>query len=179
MLRVVVDTSSLVSYLLTQGKLMRRVVENWHAGRFTFLSSPATREELASVVARPAIRRLAAIPLTEFVQGLERFTENVPTYRDLPGACRDPKDIKFLVCAVQGHAHYLVSSDRDLLELRRYQGIGIVNPGEFLIALELYDMKGAEMAAHYAHSTLESIQANIPLEAGTATRLAEALAMTG
>ncbi|MBE9472816.1 MAG: PIN domain nuclease, partial [Chloroflexi bacterium] len=38
MLRVVVDTSCLVSYALTQGKLMSRVVAHWRAGAFTLLS---------------------------------------------------------------------------------------------------------------------------------------------
>jgi predicted nucleic acid-binding protein len=50
-LRVVIDTSSLVSYVLTQSELMRRVVSRWRAGAFTLLSSPATRAELADVLA--------------------------------------------------------------------------------------------------------------------------------
>ena len=44
MLRVVIDTSSLVSYVLTRGDLMRRVVAHWRAGTFTLLSSSATRQ---------------------------------------------------------------------------------------------------------------------------------------
>jgi predicted nucleic acid-binding protein len=58
-LRLVIDTSSLVSYALTQGELMRRIVAHWQAGTFTLLSSPGTRAELASVLARPSIRQLA------------------------------------------------------------------------------------------------------------------------
>ena len=101
MLRIVVDTSSLVSYVLTQGELMRRVVAHWRAGTFTLLSSPATRAELASVLARPSIRKLATAPLDELVWGLERFSEHVPGVLDLSGACRDPKDDKFLTCVVE------------------------------------------------------------------------------
>jgi len=108
-LRVVIDTSSLVSYVLTRGELMRRVVAHWRAGTFAFLSSPATRAELADVLARPAIQQLAVAPPDELVRGLERFTEHVPGVLDVSGACRDPKDDKFLACAVEGQAHYLVS----------------------------------------------------------------------
>ncbi|MBC8248193.1 MAG: putative toxin-antitoxin system toxin component, PIN family [Anaerolineales bacterium] len=178
MLRVVVDTSSLVSYVLTRGELMRRVVAYWRAGTFTLLSSPATRAELADVLARPAIRQLAVAPLDELVRGLERFSEHVPGLLGLSGACRDPKDDKFLACAVEGGAHYLVSSDDDLLDMRRYQDVAIVNPGQFVLAMELHPMEAREMAARFGRDVLADIQATVPLEPETAARVAEALTIT-
>ncbi|HIC89789.1 MAG TPA: putative toxin-antitoxin system toxin component, PIN family [Anaerolineae bacterium] len=177
MLRVVIDTSSLVSYVLTRGELMHRVVAHWRAGTFTLLSSPATRAELAGVLARPAIRRLAVAPLDELVRGMERFSEHVPGVLNLSGACRDPKDDKFLACAVEGRAHYLVSSDRDLLDMRRYRDVAIVNPGQFLLALELYPMEASTLAARFGRDVLADIQATVPLESETAARVAGALAM--
>jgi len=176
-LRAVIDTSSLVSYVLTRGELMRRIVAHWRAGTFTLLSSPATRAELAGVLARPAIRQLATTPLDESVRGLERFSERVPGVLDLSGAWRDPKDDEFLACAVEGRAHYLVSSDRDLLDMRHYQDVAIVNPGQFLLALELYPMEVGAIAARFGCDVLADIQANVPLEPKTAARVAEALAM--
>ena len=177
MLRVFIDTSSLVSYVLTQGKLMRQVVAHWRTGAFTLLSSTATRGELTDVLARPAIRQLATAPLDELVRGLKRFSEHVPGVLDLAGACRDPKDDKFLACAVEGGAHYLISSDRDLLDMRRYRDVAIVNPGQFLLALELYPMGARALAARFDHDVLADIQATVPLEPGTAARVAEALTM--
>jgi hypothetical protein len=178
-LRVVVDTSSLVSYALTQGDLMRRVVAHWRAGTFTLLSSPATRAELAGVLSRPAIRELAVAPLDELVRGLERFSVRVPGALVISGACRDPKDDKFLACAVEGGAHYLVSSDRDLTDMRRYRDVAIVNPGQFLVALELYPMEAAVMTARFGPDVLENILASVPLEPETTGRVAEAVAMVG
>lgn len=175
MLRVVIDTSSLVSYVLTQGELMSRVVAHWRAGTFTLLSSPATRAELADVLARPAIRQLATAPLDELVRGLERFSEHVPGVLELSGACRDPKDDRFLACAVEGGAHYLVSSDYDLLDMRRYRDVAIVNPGQFLLALELYPLEARALVARFGHDVLADIQATVPLEPGTAAWVAEAL----
>ena len=175
MLRVVIDTSSLVSYVLTRGEMMRRVVAHWRAGAFTVLSSPATRAELAAVLARPAIRELSVSPLDDLVQGLERFTEHVPGQLDLSGACRDAKDDKFLACAVEGKAHYLVSSDRDLLEMRYYQNVAIVNPGQFLLVLELHAMDEKAMAARFGRDTLQGIQANVPLAPEIARRVEEAI----
>ena len=177
MLRAVIDTSSLVSYVLTQGELMRRIVANWRLGAFTLLSSPATRAELAGVLGRPAIRERAVASLDKLAQGLERFSENVPGDMELSGACRDPKDDKVLACAVEGRAHYLVSSDRDLLDMRRYRDVAIVNPGQFLLALELFSMEAAEIAARFNRDVLMDIQTTIPLEPDTAARVAEALAI--
>jgi putative PIN family toxin of toxin-antitoxin system len=51
---------------------------------------------------------------------------------DIPRVSRDPKDDKFLATAVVGEASYLVSEDRDLLDLGEYQGIKIVEVATFL-----------------------------------------------
>lgn len=53
MLRIVIDTSSLVSYVLTKGEIMQRVIAHWRAGAFTVLSSSETLAELAEVLSRP------------------------------------------------------------------------------------------------------------------------------
>ena len=177
MLRVVIDTSSLVSYVLTRGDLMRRVVAHWRAGTFTLLSSSATRAELAGVLARPAIQQLAVAPLDEFVRGLEPFSEQVPGALSVNGACRDPKDDKFLACAVEGGAQYLVSSDRDLLDMRCYRDVAIVNPGQFLLALELAPMDAEAMASRFDRDVLVDIYAHVVLEPDTAARVAQAMAM--
>ncbi|WP_254545190.1 putative toxin-antitoxin system toxin component, PIN family [Halomarina pelagica] len=45
---------------------------------------------------------------------------------------RDPDDDKFLEVALAGDADYVVSGDRDLLDLESYTGIEIVTPDEFV-----------------------------------------------
>ena len=177
MLRVVIDTSSLVSYVLTRGELMRRVVAHWRANGFVVLSSPATRAELAAVLSCPQIQRLAVAPLDPLLQGLERYTWHVPGTLDLTGACRDPQDDKFLACAVEGKAHYLVSSDKDLLDIKLHRGVAIVNPGQFLLALELHALDVKALAKRFDLETLVGIQQSLPLEPQTAARLLEAIAL--
>ena len=175
MLRVVLDASSLVSYALTRGELMRQTVAHWRAGTIVVLSSPAMRAELADVLARPAIRQLAIVPLDELAAGLERFSEHVPGDLELTGACRDPKDDKYLSCAVRGQAHYLISSDRDLLDMLHYRGVAIVNPGQFLLALELHAADEKALTDRFSHEVLADIQRTIPLDPVAADNLARAL----
>jgi putative PIN family toxin of toxin-antitoxin system len=157
---------------------MRRVIAHWHIGEFTLLSSPATRQELALVLARPQIQRLVSIPIDDLISGLERFTVHVPGLLILSGICRDSKDDKFIACAAEGKAHYLVSSDHDLLELKYYEDIAIVNPGQFLLALELYSLEPEEMVLRFRHSLLADIKKAIPLEPRTVGRLDVALRLS-
>ena len=44
---------------------------------------------------------------------------------------RDPEDNKILESAVEAGAEYLITSDNDLLRLEGYQGVQIINPGQF------------------------------------------------
>jgi putative PIN family toxin of toxin-antitoxin system len=174
-LRVVLDMSSLVSYVLTRGDIMRRVIAHWRANHYILLSSPQTRVELATVLTRPQISRLAKAPLDDLVRGIERYTWHVPGALDLTGASRDPKDDKFLACAVEGEAHYLVSSDRDLLDMHLFRGVVIHNPGQFLLALELSMLDEVAIARRFDLDTLKNIQGILCLEPETASRLDRAI----
>ncbi|MEA3342081.1 MAG: hypothetical protein U9R15_19115, partial [Chloroflexota bacterium] len=48
----------------------------------------------------------------------------------------DPKDDMFIACAVEGRARYIVSGDRHLLRLHRYERIRITTVAWFMHALE-------------------------------------------
>jgi putative PIN family toxin of toxin-antitoxin system len=48
------------------------------------------------------------------------------------GASDDPDDNKFLECALEADARYLVSGDRDLLDLDEFRGVDIVDASGFL-----------------------------------------------
>jgi putative PIN family toxin of toxin-antitoxin system len=53
--------------------------------------------------------------------------------RALLPACRDQDDQKFMEAALAAHAHFLVTKDRQLLDLaQRTKPFGIVPPEEFL-----------------------------------------------
>jgi len=51
---------------------------------------------------------------------------------DLPSnVCRDPTDIPVLGTAVSGECALLISVDRDLLDMQRFNEIPIIRPGEY------------------------------------------------
>jgi len=45
--------------------------------------------------------------------------------------CRDPDDDKFINCAIDAKAIYIVSGDNDLLTIKNFAGIEIVTAREF------------------------------------------------
>ena len=47
------------------------------------------------------------------------------------GICRDPDDDKFLGCAKDSHALYIVSGDKDLLVIEQFEDIQIVTAKDF------------------------------------------------
>ena len=54
-----------------------------------------------------------------------------PVVFDKP-ICRDPDDDKFLACALSSKSKFLVSGDKDLLELHPFKKTPIVKAAEFL-----------------------------------------------
>jgi putative PIN family toxin of toxin-antitoxin system len=47
--------------------------------------------------------------------------------------CRDPDDDKFIECAIDAKALYIVSGDNDLLTIKEYEGIQIITAKDFCV----------------------------------------------
>ncbi|HTC22198.1 MAG TPA: putative toxin-antitoxin system toxin component, PIN family, partial [bacterium] len=60
----------------------------------------------------------------------EEATKVIPRKLDKP-VCEDPSDDPILGTALAGMADFLVSGDKDLLSLKRYEQIRIVSPREY------------------------------------------------
>ena len=171
MLKVVLDTSTLISFVLTTGEIMRQVIAAWRADEFVLVASPATLTELQEVLERPAIQQTAKVSIARLHTDVVGISIHVAGRMELHNVCRDPKDDKFLACAVEGEAQYLVSSDKDLLDMGSYEGTCILNPGEFLVALQLYKFSVPEIQERYSRDTLQTIQATLCLDPDTSAKV--------
>ena len=129
--RCVVDTSTLISALLSKQGLPNRVVEVVLARGF-LLASRATFEEIETRVDRRKFDRYVTDEDRSDYIALLRGSADFVQITERVIACRDPKDDKFLELAVSGHVDVLVSSDSDLLALHPFRGIPILNPRAFL-----------------------------------------------
>lgn len=75
---------------------------------------------------------------------------------------------------MEGEAHYLVTSDKDLLDLKQYEGVCILNLGQFLVALTLWQASASDIRRRYSRETLQTIVATVCLEPVTREKVIEA-----
>ncbi len=135
MIRIVLDTNLFVSALLKPGSNPDLILHLVKDEKVLLLMSDSICHEISRVLAYPKIRkRLTASDeeLKNFVQLLATVAIITPGILNPPPLDADPDDTKYLVCAVEGHADFIVSGDHHLTDLVRYRGIRIVTPVEFI-----------------------------------------------
>ncbi len=134
--RVVVDTNLVLSALVFGGGTPANLRRAWQDGSCLPLVSKSTAAELLRVLAYPKF----GLDTQQREQLLGDYlpycsSVRVPTaIAGLPG-CRDPYDLPFLALADAGRADYLITGDRDLLDLSPGLPYSIVTAGDFLVQL--------------------------------------------
>jgi len=131
-MKIVIDTNVLISGVFFGGfprRILNAVVEK----RLIACATVDIIDEYEEIVKEMIERKQGHINrqlLTPLVQALE-VVEPVTEVK----LSRDPDDDKFLGCAKDAKALYIVSGDNDLLVLRKFESIEIVTAKEFC---ELY-----------------------------------------
>jgi len=128
-LRIAIDTGILVAGLW-EGK-SQRVIDLWKKGEVTLCVSKAILKEYLYILPRFSLFKKEAKVLLRFVEAKKNIEMVKPSGR-LKIIKDDPADDKFLECALEGEAEYIISADKHLASVREYQGIKIVSSGRFL-----------------------------------------------
>jgi uncharacterized protein len=132
-MRLALDTNVVVSAALGSSA-PTRLIELATEGEITLATSAALLAELADVLAREHIgRRLplrnrAPAELLAFYESLADVVDPASIARSAP----DPDDDHVLACALGAHADLVVSGDKRLRNLKRYQNMPILSPAEAL-----------------------------------------------
>lgn len=137
MLRVLFDTVVFVRSLINPHSGWGRAVF-LHSDRYRlFLSQPVLAEYL-DVLRRPELtRKFRSLKTMDMAKVLEILAQaEVAEMGEMPTVSRDVKDNKFLATAEAAAADYLVTEDDDLLVLKEYKGVTIVDTATFLQVLE-------------------------------------------
>ncbi|KKK76079.1 hypothetical protein LCGC14_2867280 [marine sediment metagenome] len=131
--KVVLDTNVLISSLLKPESKARDIYRLALRGEIELYTSVDLINELSRVLEYPKFG-FEKLQKEVFLKNLTR----VATILVNPGLRinvikEDPPDNKFLECAVEAKADYLISGDnKHLLPLKNFQGIRIISPSEFL-----------------------------------------------
>lgn len=116
--RVVLDTNVVLSALIfAQGRLTK-LRHAWQRSRCRPLASKTTAAELMRALAYPKFA-LTADEQRELLADYLPYcvAVTIPNKPPRTPTCRDPFDVPFLQLAIAGRADYLVTGDRDILEL--------------------------------------------------------------
>ena len=135
-IRAVIDTNLFISGLFAKTGYTYQLQELWVAGVFELAVSEKILIELKNTLLKPAIRRKLRIRKDEEFQLIDLIREKaIVVTQDLYKTDKiktDPSDNKFLACALEAKADYIVSGDNHLLELKHYHGIQIVDVRAFI-----------------------------------------------
>lgn len=128
--RAVLDTNVIVSACLFKGELAR-LAELWKRGGIVPVVSKETFPELRAVLNYPKFALSVDEVKTIIEDEILPYFDVVEIEEKVSGVCRDPYDDMFLSVAVSAAALWIVTGEKDLLELGKYGGAVIVTPNEY------------------------------------------------
>ena len=127
-MKIVIDTNVLISGVFFGGA-PRRVLDAVIDSKVSAFASPEIVEEYQEIVEEMINRKQGRMNRNLLDPLLQRVTIILPVKK--AAVCRDPDDNKFLDCARDSRALYIVSGDKDLLVLEHYENTDIITAKEF------------------------------------------------
>lgn len=134
--RAVIDTNLFVSGLFAAQGYSYQLQQLWVAGAFELAVSEQILKEIENTLLKPHIRKRLFLEEGEQTAIISLIREKAYVVTaDLYQTDKiktDPTENKFLACALEVKADYIVSGDNHLLELKHFHGIQIVDAKAFV-----------------------------------------------
>lgn len=130
----VLDTNILVRLALKRTANAQGVWDAFLSGAFQLALSESILDEVERVLRYPRIARknkLTAAIRAEFLTALRENAILVEELYEVERVVPDPTDDKFLACALEAYADYVVSEDNHLREIKYFHGVQIVGLAQF------------------------------------------------
>ena len=127
-MRIVIDTNVLISGVFFGG-FPRKILSAVVGQKITACATAEIINEYEDIVQEMINRKQGHInrtilsPLIKAMEIIEPVTH--------VEICRDPDDNKFLECAKDSHALYIISGDKDLLIIEKFENVQIVTAKDF------------------------------------------------
>ena len=135
-MNILVDTNVLLS-AAWRDRLPERVVLHIATDHsFRWIVTPAILAEYIGVLHRPKFS-LPEIVLQRWTALLNVQTELAPNPPVDPTQCRDPKDAIFLAAAIANQAQFLITGDKDLLQLTTAIPTCIISVADFAAQFQI------------------------------------------
>lgn len=136
-MKVVVDTNIFVSSFF--GGNPKKIIDLWKNEKITLCLSSSIFDEYIDVLRRIGLKDEQEIE--ELLSFLSKgfnilFTTKTPKIRIVKD---DPDDDKFIECAAALKAAAIITGDKKILAVKKYMGIKILSPTEFLGMVPEYE----------------------------------------
>ena len=127
-MKIVIDTNIVISATFFGG-IPRKVIDLVIKGNVIAYTNAAILAEYEETTLDMTVSKKGNINQELF----DRFINKIEVVDSVAvvNVCRDPDDNKFIACAVDAKAIYIVSGDKDLLTVEKYDEIEIVTAKEF------------------------------------------------
>ena len=138
--RVVIDTNVLVrTTFLKHSPISARLYQAIASQECILVLSPSILAEIRDVISRDyivAYTHTTPASRQSYINTLIDLSTLTSGTHSVRRTSRDKKDNKFLACAHEAQAAYIVTSDRDLLDTKAYGKTKIIPPQEFVALLD-------------------------------------------
>jgi putative PIN family toxin of toxin-antitoxin system len=135
-MKVVLDTSVVVSAVRSRHGASNRLLQMAHARAFRILATPALFLEYEEVLARPehcAVHAMDAQRMAAFLSGLASLVEPVKVYYQWRPQLQDADDEMVLETALNGFADVIVTHNvRDFEDVASRFGLRVLSPGSLV-----------------------------------------------
>ncbi len=132
-MKAVFDTNVLVAAFVTEG-VCAKLLGRARRKQLNLVISPFIAKEFENVLLKKFSASKEQIrTATKLISEAAQIVSHESMVSSI---CRDPDDDQILSCALSAEADYLVTGDRDLLELKEFHGIKILTPGAFELLFE-------------------------------------------
>ena len=138
MLKVTIDTNVLVSALLDSHGKAFTIISYARQHKFDLVVSHKIIEELERVLGYKKLQALFKKRGVEqnyidnFIRLLRKLAVYVSENSEIRVVHDDPADDMIIACALESKSDLIVSGDKHLLNLKKHQGVQIINPSDFL-----------------------------------------------
>ena len=134
-MKIVLDANIFASALIKPDSKPGKVLDLLRQVQVEIVLSPPIIKEIKRILLYPKISRYHHKSIQEidgYFEDLLIFAWMVEGEDVVDVIKADPTDNKYLACAHEGEADYIVSGDHHLLDLGAYEGIPIITASEFI-----------------------------------------------
>ena len=127
-MKIVLDTNVLIDGFKDDYSYEKKIIDAVIAGEIEAFANRQTLQENKLISGQLINNEVYKKELNDFFAQV-----NWVVNRRQIRVVEDSEDNKILESAVEAEAEYLVTSDNDLLTLKKYENVEIVNPSEFWV----------------------------------------------